>query len=63
MAEGIVMDDEPLDSETALRDEIADLNDRVAKLRRELGAMENEVRKREGEFIAMRASHWLNDDE
>ena len=62
MAEGGMME-EPLDSESALRDEIADLNEKVARLRRELGAMENEVRKREGEFIAMRASHWLiNDD-
>jgi len=57
------MDDEPLDNETALRDEIADLNQRVARLRRELGALENEVRKREGEFIAMRASHWIDDNE
>ncbi len=62
MAEGGMME-EPLDSESALRDEIADLNEKVARLRRELGAMENEVRKREGEFIAMRASHWpINDD-
>ena len=57
------MDDEPLDNETALRDEIADLNQRVARLRRELGALENEVRRREGEFIAMRASHWIDDNE
>jgi predicted nuclease with TOPRIM domain len=57
------MDEEPLDSETALREEIADLNDRVARLRRELGAMENEVRKREGEFIAMRSSRWIDDNE
>jgi len=63
MAEGRLMDDEPLDNETALRDEIADLNQRVARLRRELGALENEVRKREGEFIAMRASHWIDDNE
>lgn len=57
------MNDEPLDNETALREEIADLNDRCARLRRELGALENEVRKREGEFIAMRASHWVDDNE
>ena len=63
MAEGVLMDEEPLDSETALREEIADLNDRVARLRRELGAMENEVRKREGEFIAMRSSRWIDDNE
>jgi predicted nuclease with TOPRIM domain len=62
MAEGSVME-EPIDNETALRDEIADLNERVARLRRELGAMENEVRKREGEFIALRSSRWLDDGE
>lgn len=55
--------DEPLDNETALREEIAALNESMAKLRRQLGAMENEVRKREGEFIAMRASRWLDDGE
>jgi predicted nuclease with TOPRIM domain len=57
------MTDEPLDNETALREEIIDLNDKIARLRRELGAMENEVRKREGQFIAMRASIWLDDGE
>jgi predicted nuclease with TOPRIM domain len=62
MAEGRMMD-EPIDNETALRDEIADLNEKVAKLRRELGAMENEVRKREGEFIALRSSRWVDDGE
>jgi len=63
MAEGGTMTDEPLDNETALREEIIDLNDKIARLRRELGAMENEVRKREGHFIAMRASIWLDDGE
>ena len=62
MAEGHLME-EPIDNETALRDEIADLNERVARLRRELGAMENEVRKREGEFIALRSSRWVDDGE
>jgi predicted nuclease with TOPRIM domain len=62
MAEGRMME-EPIDNETALRQDIADLNERVAKLRRELGAMENEVRKREGEFIALRSSRWLDDGE
>ena len=62
MAEGRMMD-EPIDSETALRDEIADLNDRIAKARQRLGALENEVRKREGEFIALRSSKWLDDGE
>ena len=56
-------EDERLDSEHALRDEIADLNERAARLRRELGALETEVRKREGQFIAMRASAWLDDGE
>jgi predicted nuclease with TOPRIM domain len=62
VAEGRLMDDR-IDNETALRDEIADLNDRVARLRRELGALENEVRKREGEFIAIRSSRWVDDNE
>lgn len=57
------MSDEPLDNTTALREEIAELNERIAKARRTLGALENEVRKREGEFIAMRASTWLDDGE
>jgi len=60
MAQGLI-DDEPLDSETALREEIADLNDRVARLRQELGAMENEVRNREGQFIAMRSARFIED--
>ena len=55
--------DEPIDNETALRDEIADLRDRAAKLRSQLGALENEVRKREGEFIAIRSSRWIDDNE
>jgi len=62
MAEGGLMDDR-IDNETALRDEIADLNDRVARLRSELGALENEVRRREGEFIALRSSRWVDDGE
>lgn len=52
-----------IDNEIALRDEIADLNDRIAKVRQQLGALENEVRKREGEFIALRAGRWLDDGE
>ncbi|HEY7821426.1 MAG TPA: hypothetical protein VIG24_01260 [Acidimicrobiia bacterium] len=55
--------DEPIDNETALREEIIALNERIARLRRDLGAMENEVRKREGEFIAMRSATWLDDGE
>jgi predicted nucleic acid-binding Zn-ribbon protein len=62
MDEGVMME-EPIDNETALRDEIADLHDRMAKLRRELGAVENEVRKREGEFIAIRSARWVDDNE
>jgi predicted nucleic acid-binding Zn-ribbon protein len=62
MAEGGLMDDR-IDNETALRDEIADLNERAARLRRELGALENEVRRREGEFIAIRSSRWIDDNE
>jgi predicted nucleic acid-binding Zn-ribbon protein len=55
--------DEPIDNETALRDEIADLNERIAKAKQQLGALENEVRKREGEFIAIRAGRWVDDNE
>lgn len=55
--------DDRIDNETALRDEIADLNEKVARLRQELGALENEVRRREGEFIAIRASRWVDDNE
>lgn len=62
MAEGRLMEDR-IDNEIALRDEIADLNDRIAKVRQQLGALENEVRKREGEFIALRAGRWLDDGE
>jgi predicted nucleic acid-binding Zn-ribbon protein len=57
------MMDDRIDNETALRDEIADLNEKVARLRQELGALENEVRRREGEFIAIRASKWVDDNE
>jgi predicted nucleic acid-binding Zn-ribbon protein len=57
------MMDDRIDNETALRDEIADLNEKVARLRQELGALENEVRRREGEFIAIRASRWVDDNE
>jgi predicted nucleic acid-binding Zn-ribbon protein len=57
------MMDEPIDNETALRDEIADLRERAAKLRTQLGALENEVRKREGEFIAIRSARWIDDNE
>jgi predicted nucleic acid-binding Zn-ribbon protein len=62
MAEGRMME-EQIDNETALREDIADLHVKVAKLRQELGALENEVRKREGEFIAIRAGRWIDDNE
>jgi predicted nucleic acid-binding Zn-ribbon protein len=62
MVEGRMMDDR-IDNETALRDEIADLNERIAKARQQLGALENEVRKREGEFIAIRSARWVDDGE
>ena len=62
MDEGRLMEDR-IDNETALRDEIADLNERIAKAKQQLGALENEVRKREGEFIALRAGRWLDDGE
>jgi predicted nucleic acid-binding Zn-ribbon protein len=62
VAEGRLMEDR-IDNETALRDEIANLNDQIAKARQQLGALENEVRKREGEFIAIRAGRWVDDNE
>ena len=55
--------EEPIDNETALREDIVLLREKAAQLRRQLGALENEVRKREGEFIAIRAAAWVDDGE
>jgi len=57
------MEDEPLDNEVALREDIAVMREQITRMRKSLGALENEVRRREGEFIAMRASVWLDDNE
>ena len=57
------MDGEPLDNEVALREDIAVMREQITRMRKSLGALENEVRRREGEFIAMRASVWLDDNE
>ena len=57
------MEDEPLDNEVALREDIATMREQISRMKRSLGALENEVRRREGEFIAMRASVWLDDNE
>jgi hypothetical protein len=55
MVEGGVMEDEPLDSELAAREDIALMREQIARMRRTLGAMEDEVRMREAEFIAIRS--------
>lgn len=57
------MEDEPLNSEVALREDIATMRDQIARMRRSLGALEEEVRMREGEFIAMRAAQHLYPEE
>jgi len=57
------MDSEPLDNEVALREDIAVMREQIARMRKSLGALENEVRRREGEFLAMRACAWLDDNE
>lgn len=54
---------EPLDNEVALREEIADLHLRMAALKQSLGALENEIRKREGEYITIRSGRWIDNDE
>lgn len=55
--------DDRLDNEIALREDIAGLREQIARTRQALGALEQEVRKREGEFIALRSSKWLDDNE
>jgi len=57
------MEDEPLDNETALREDIAGLREQIARTRQALGALEQEVRRREGEFIAMRSARLVEDYE
>ena len=63
MAEGRMMEDEPLNSELALREDIATMREQIARMRRSLGALEDEVRMREGEFIAIRAAQHLYPEE
>jgi hypothetical protein len=58
-----MMEEEPLDNEVALREDIAVMREQITRMRKSLGALENEVRRREGEFIAMRASVWMDDNE
>ncbi|HEY7822246.1 MAG TPA: hypothetical protein VIG24_05415 [Acidimicrobiia bacterium] len=57
------MEDEPLDNETALREEIAALREQISRTRQALGALETEVRRREGEFIAIRSARYVDDYE
>jgi hypothetical protein len=54
---------EPLDQEQALREYISMLRERWERDRRELNALEKEIRQREGEFIAIRAGRWVDDGE
>jgi hypothetical protein len=56
MAEGGLMEHEPLDSELAAREDIAMMREQIARMRRSLGALEDEVRLRENEFIAIRTA-------
>jgi len=63
MAEGGMMEDEPLDNEIALREDIAALREQISRTRQALGALENEVRRREGEFIALRSAKIVEDYE
>jgi hypothetical protein len=55
MDEGL-MESEPLDSELAAREDIATMREQIARMRRTLGALEDEVRMREAEFMAIRAA-------
>jgi hypothetical protein len=61
-----MMEIEPLDSEIALREDIATMREQIVRMRRSLGALEEEVRKREQDFISLRAGHGavegVNDD-
>jgi hypothetical protein len=57
MVEGGLMEhEEPLDSELAAREDIAMMREQIARMRRSLGALEDEVRLRENEFIAIRSA-------
>ena len=62
MVEGRLME-EPLDNEIALREDIAALREQISRTRQALGALENEVRRREGEFIALRSARIVEDYE
>jgi hypothetical protein len=57
-----LMESEPLDSELAAREDIATMREQIARMRRSLGALEEEVRLRESEFIAIRAARRLTPD-
>ena len=62
MAEGrVMMEEEPLDSELAAREDIAMMREQIARMRRSLGALEDEVRLRENEFIAIRTARRIEE--
>jgi hypothetical protein len=55
------MEDEPLDSELAAREDIAMMREQIARLRQSAGALEREVRMREAEYMAIRAKRHLEE--
>jgi hypothetical protein len=62
MVEGGLMEhEEPLDSELAAREDIAMMREQIARMRRSLGALEDEVRLRENEFIAIRSARRIGE--
>jgi hypothetical protein len=65
MAGGGMMEREPL-SETTLREEITLLREQEARMKQTLGRIEEERRRREAEYIAVRSDAMLaqrvNDD-
>jgi hypothetical protein len=50
-----------MDTEVALREEITLLREKLGRVYREAGHLEAEVRRREGEWIALKASRWVDD--
>jgi hypothetical protein len=55
------MEREDRDTEIALREQITTLREQLARVYREAGHLEAEVRRREGEYIAIRSSRWVDD--
>ena len=55
------MERDDRDTEIALREQITVLREQLARVYREAGHLEREVRKREADYIALRASRWVDD--